>query len=141
MKHWMTVFTIIVFLGIAINVRAGDETKMKDAEGRVKKQLPAEPPKESTGTVKGPKLTKPDPNRKSEPKFKEPPAPKVNKISYQSTMEGADDKIKEQLPAEPPKESTGTVKGSKLTKPDPNRKSEPKFKEPPSPDVKKKDKK
>ena len=78
MKYWITVLVTILFLGLATGVNAQDKSKTKDAERRVKEQLPAEPPKETTGTVKGPTLSKPDPNRKPQPK-EEPPPPKVEK--------------------------------------------------------------
>lgn len=75
MKHWISTFAAIVAVGLASGVQAQDQSKMKDAERRARDQLPAEPPKASTGTVKGPSLTKPDTDRKVEPKFKEVPSP------------------------------------------------------------------
>jgi hypothetical protein len=55
------------------------DTKLDKAKDTVDGIRPSDPPKESSGTAKGPTLTKPDPDRKPEPKFKEPPPPKVDK--------------------------------------------------------------
>jgi hypothetical protein len=80
MKHMATVFAVLAALGFATGVHAEVSPQVKEAETRVKQALPAESPQESTGTVKGSQLTKPDPNYKPPPMYREPPPPKQEEV-------------------------------------------------------------
>lgn len=57
----------------AIGTASAEEQKGRDMEKHVRQALPPTPPKESTGTVKGPRLQPYKPHPK--PKPKEPPPP------------------------------------------------------------------
>lgn len=79
MKHFLATCGTFLMLSLGIlGAYAVDDSKNKTADKRTQDNLPAQPPKAGTDTVKGSGL-KPYDGHKQAPKFKEVPPPPKDK--------------------------------------------------------------